>query len=152
MRTQTLLLAIAIASASATPAASQSMTSGWGVVGNYKGQAMLFLGLDTLSGGETARNAIGLGVYIVDSGDQAPMHQTGYVFDCKSRSVQETEYWFFDSDLTLRNTLAAEEPAESWASASDLVASMPLMACGQAQPSVTFPDVTAAALYARTPR
>ena len=134
------------------PAAAQSTTSQWGLVGDYKGQSMLFLGLDTISGSETARNAIGLNVYMIPSGGQAPMDQTAYVFDCSGQSVRETQYWFYEADLTLRNTLKGEEPAESWTSGSALVASMALMACGQGQPTLTFPDMTAAARYARAQR
>lgn len=152
MKAQTLLLVIAIAGASAAPAASQSTTSRWGVVGDYKGQSMLFLGLDTLSGGETARNAIGLNVYMIPSGAQAPVHQTAYVFDCKNQTVRETDYWFFEADLTFRNALKGEEPVETWTSASSLVASMALMACGQSQPAQTFVDLAAAFNYARQPR
>ncbi|MEQ1782967.1 MAG: hypothetical protein ABMA14_16530 [Hyphomonadaceae bacterium] len=152
MKAQALLLVLFIAGAAAGPTDAQSTTSRWALVGDYKGQSMLFLGLDTITGGETARNAIGLGVYMVDSHGQAPMHQTAYVFDCNGQSVRETEYWFYESDLTLRNSLTAEEPAESWASASDLVASMALMACGHVTPTLTFPDMTAAAQYARSRR
>jgi len=152
MKAQTLLLVISLAAASAPLAAPQSTTSRWGLVGDYKGQTMLFIGLDTLSGNETARNAIGLGVYMIPSGAQAPMHQTAYVFDCRNQTVRETDYWFYEANLTFRNALKGEEPAEAWTSASSLVASMALMACGQRQPAQTFPDVAAAFKYAQQPR
>jgi len=153
MKAQTLLIVIALAGVSVAPAAPQSTTSRWGLVGDYKGQSMLFVGLDTLSGGETVRNAIGLGVYMmVPSGGQAPMHQTAYVFDCKKQTVRETDYWFYETDLSFRNTLKGTQPAETWMSGSALVASMALMACGQRQPAQTFADMAAAFKYARQPR
>jgi hypothetical protein len=128
------------------------MTSRWGLVGDYKGQSMLFLGLDTLSDSETERNAIGLGVYMIPSGAQAPMHQTAYVFDCKNQTVRETDYWFYEADLSFRNTLKGEEPAKTWTEASSLAASMALMVCGQRQPTQTFANMAAAFKYAQQPR
>ena len=152
MKAQTLLLVSALACASGAPADSQSTTSRWGLVGDYKGQSMLFLGLDTLRGGETARNAIGLSVYMIPSGAQAPIHQTAYVFDCKKQTVRETNYWFYESDLAFRNTLKGEQPEEAWTSGSSLVAAMGMIACGQGQPTQTFADITAAVKYAQRPR
>lgn len=149
MNARALLIALALVGALAAPAGAQSTTTRWGLVGDYKGQTMLFLGLDTLSGSEGARKAIGLGVYMIPSGGQAPMHQTAYVFDCKMQTVIETDYWFYESDQTFRNTLKAEWPAETWASGSSLVASMARMACGQSQPAQTFADMGAALKYAR---
>jgi len=149
MNARALLIALALAGALTVPAASQSTTTRWGLVGDYKGQSMLFLGLDTFSGGETARRAIGLDVYMIPSGAQAPMHQTAYVFDCEKQTVRETDYWFYESDLSFRNTLEGTEPAEAWTSGSSLVASMALMACGQRQPAQTFADMAAAFKYAR---
>jgi hypothetical protein len=149
MNTRVPLIALVLASALAAPAASQSTTTRWGLVGDYRAESMLFFGLDTLSGGPTARKAIGLGVYMIPSGNQAPMHQTAYVFDCEKRTVRETDYWFYESDLRFRNTLKGEEPAKPWASGSSLVASLALMACGQSPPGQTFANMTAAFQYAR---
>lgn len=128
------------------------MTSRWALIGDYKGQSMLFLGLDTLSGEETARNAIGLDVYMIPSGAQAPMHQTAYIFDCKKQTVREINYWFFETDLKFRNALKGEEPEQAWTSGSSLVAAMGMLVCGQGQPKQTFADITAAVRYAQQSR
>lgn len=152
MKARLLPLVIALAGALATPAASQSTASRWALVGDYKGQSMLFLGLDTLSGGETARNAVGLGVWMIPLQGQAPMHQTAYVFDCKNETVRETDYWFYEADLTFRNTLKGEGAVETWAETRSLVARMARIACGQSQPAQTFNDMGAAFRYAQQPK
>ena len=148
MKAQTLLAFVAMACAASTPAASQSTTSRWGLVGDYQNRNVLFIGLDTLGGDETARSVVGLSAYVAPSGGQAPMIQTAYVFNCRDQTVRETQYWFYEADLTVRNTLAGDDEAEPWSSGSSLVASMGLMACGQLQPTQTFADMAAAAAYA----